>query len=510
MSSDLPSDAAVRQTIDWRGADWYLPARAANDRQRASHDAAVGVLEEHEATGKPFALSLRFFKMRQLLEYPDGGRGQILALDLRDRLRTRGASLIRVQDTDDAGRVIDEMSHEVPSLLLDDARWFEVVTALIRRAEMIVAEVPGLGMGLSAELKACVDLGRVDRTVLVVASSPDIEYAGNEAAVQPFYRMMLTQELDGESPSRSLVFRDLLARIGRISRLSAAERVSALRQGTFDQLAPIAPRGLAAGLMRVAEQYAHLQAAGGTFSAGMRAAKAAAAASSPVHAVRCLMRTADLCEAAGHAMLALTVLDDAEKARRDLGTSVGTAVQGRLGASIQRRYHLLLGRLFETMMKDGQAEELWRLARSRASHAIEHQTPAIMAQCFGWMAAAAVSGGRYDLAREHANDAIMVARSCRHRFYEGFASVYLGHAERRSGRLEDAARAYAAAIELLGGRKPPNILAVAMLSMAQVGEQLGQHASALQLYTSAREMAGAMKLADIEAAAADGERRLAG
>ena len=49
-----------------------------------------------------------------------------------------------------------------------------------------------------------------------------------------------------------------------------------------------------------------------------------------------------------------------------------------------------------------------------------------------------------------------------------------------------------------------------MLSMAQVGEGLGQRSSALQLYTSAREMAGAMKLADIEAAAADGERRLAG
>jgi hypothetical protein len=46
--------------------------------------------------------------------------------------------------------------------------------------------------------------------------------------------------------------------------------------------------------------------------------------------------------------------------------------------------------------------------------------------------------------------------------------------------------------------------------MAQVGEQLGQRSSAMQLYTSAREIAGAMKLTQIEAAAADGERRLAG
>ena len=143
-----------------------------------------------------------------------------------------------------------------------------------------------------------------------------------------------------------------------------------------------------------------------------------------------LMRADDLCEESGHAPLALTVLDDAQNARRSLGTSGDATLQRRLGRTIQRRYRTFLARLFESMMRDGQAEELWRLARSRAAHAIEQQAPAILAQCFAWMAAAALRGEKYDLARDNARDAIITARFCRLRFYEGFAHPYLG---RRTG-----------------------------------------------------------------------------
>lgn len=34
-------------------------------------------------------------------------------------------------------------------------------------------------------------------------------------------------------------------------------------------------------------------------------------------------------------------------------------------------------------MKEGQAEQLWQLAHSRAAHALEHDAPAIMAQRWG-------------------------------------------------------------------------------------------------------------------------------
>jgi tetratricopeptide (TPR) repeat protein len=220
------------------------------------------------------------------------------------------------------------------------------------------------------------------------------------------------------------------------------------------------------------------------------------------------MRVADLCEMSGHPALALTVLDDAEKARRDLGTSVDHTVQGRLAATLQRRYRTLLARLFDAMMKEGRAEDLWRLARSRAAHAIEHSAPAIMAQCLAWMAAAAVLGEKYDLAKDHARDAIMTAHSCRQRFHEGFANLYLGHAERHSGRLAEAAHAYSRAISLLGARKPGPIHAVAMLSLAQVVEQLGDPEDARTLYTSSRDLARAMHEREIEEAASYGERRL--
>jgi tetratricopeptide (TPR) repeat protein len=319
--------------------------------------------------------------------------------------------------------------------------------------------------------------------------------------------MMLTQELDGPQLARNVVFRDLIDRIAKISALAQGKRATAIRQGSLDRAVPITFRGLASGLMRIAERYASIRNSGGTFSAGVRAVKAAEAASGPVHAIRYLIRTADLCEQSGHALLALTVLDDAENKRKSLGAGVEEALQRRLDATIQRRYHLLLGRLFEAMMKERQAEELWRLAQSRAAHALEHGERSIMAQCFAWMAAAAVLEEKYDLAKDHAQDAIALARSCRQRFYEGFASFYLGHAERASGHPEDAARAYSRALSLLGGRRFGPIHAATMLSMAEVTEQLGNREAALKLYASARELARAMHQRDIEEAASLGERR---
>jgi hypothetical protein len=180
MKRDLLSNAASRPTIDWRGADWYATSRATNEEERASHEAAVGILQEYEATGRPFALFLRLFKLNLLYESHDGSPVKALVVDLRDELQTRGASFIQVQNTDDVGRIVDKVSHDLPSLFLEDARWLDVVKALIGRAEMIVCECPSLAAGLSAELQACVELARVDRTVVVVASSAELEYVGNK------------------------------------------------------------------------------------------------------------------------------------------------------------------------------------------------------------------------------------------------------------------------------------------------------------------------------------------
>ena len=289
-----------------------------------------------------------------------------------------------------------------------------------------------------------------------------------------------------------MVFRDLLERIGRISRLDPGERVAATRQGSLNRVVPITFRGLASGLMQIARRYAGLRSPGGTYAAGVRAVKATEAASGPVQSIRYLMRVADLCEESGHATLALTVLDDAEKARHGLGTSVDEALARRLAATLQRRYRTLLARLFEAMMKEGRAEELWRLASSRAAHALEHRAPVIMAQCLAWMAAAAVLKGRKVRSREGQR-----ARRDRAGAFvsstvlQGFANLYLGHAERRSGSLADAARAYSRALELFDPRKPRQIHATAMLSMAQVAEQLGDRMPPETLRVG-RQMARAM------------------
>ena len=88
---------------------------------------------------------------------------------------------------------------------------------------MIVSECEGLSPGVVDELQACVELGKADRTVLILPSPP-FEFVGNEKDVQGFPRAMHQHELDPKYPARSVVFRDLIGRIARIAKLDPKER----------------------------------------------------------------------------------------------------------------------------------------------------------------------------------------------------------------------------------------------------------------------------------------------
>jgi hypothetical protein len=166
-------------------------------------------------------------------------------------LRKRGAGVLRVQDaTSEASSLVDRaFDKEVPALLLDNSLWLSAVKVLIQRSQLIVSECEGLSPGVVDELQACVELGKADRTVLVLPSPP-FEFVGNEKDVQGFPRAMHQHELDPKYPARSVVFRDLIGRIARIAKLDPKERVRLTRSGELDKTIPVTFRGVASGLFR--------------------------------------------------------------------------------------------------------------------------------------------------------------------------------------------------------------------------------------------------------------------
>ena len=147
------------------------------------------------------------------------------------------------------------------------------------------------------------------------------------------------------------------------------------------------------------------------------------------------------------------------------------------------------------------------------------------------MAVAAFLGGEYELVKEHARDAIILAEATNiyeiPKEYAGegltFAKVtkappdrlrlafwylYLGHADRGLGQIREAAENYGKAIKLLPRRPIRSLHALAMLSMGQAAEELGKREQALQLYRSTEVMGKSTGRSDLENAAVEGIKRL--
>jgi tetratricopeptide (TPR) repeat protein len=518
---------------DWLHAPWMTPPSSADADQRARHDAAVALLCEHHATCRPFALFLRCFRIRQLYgQAPDGYGAFLMEVHLHRWLRKRGAALVRIQDASDkVSSTVDRLwDKEVPALLLDNSIWLSAVKVLISASQLIVSECEGLTPGVVDELRACVELGRADRTVLILPSPPH-KFVGNEKDVQGFPRAMHQLELDPKCPARSVVFRDLICRMGRIAKLDPADRVRLTRSGELDKAMPISFRGVATGLFRIAAQYAREKNVGATYFAGSRAAEVAQAGCRIQQHMQYLLRLGDLCDEAGNTKLALTMLDDVTKAMESNGDELSAKSKEQVLAASRRRRIKWLGFLFESLMTPEHAQELWTLAKSQGGYAIGRRDRKVTAQCFSWMAVAAVLGGEYELAKEHAHDAISLAEATN--IYEipkeyagegltfakvtkappdrlrlAFCYLYLGHADRGLGQIRDAAENYGKAIKLLPKRPIRSLHALAMLSMGQAAEELGKREQALQLYRSTEVLGKSTGRSDLENAAVEGIKRL--
>jgi tetratricopeptide (TPR) repeat protein len=493
------------------GIPWLAPRPPEDEELKALHAAALALFAEYEKTGKPFVLYLRTFAIRQLYGHKldkdgnlvDESTALVLEEHLHRLLAPRGVGVIKIADTSTP----DVFGGRVPALVLDQDKWFPAVKTLIASAELIVSECQFLNPGVLAELKACIELGRADRTVLILPSPP-VEFYGKPEDIEPFARATYQHDLNWEFPAKSVVFRDLVARIGRIGAMDPAKRIRLIRQGRLDEAEPVTFLGVPTGLLRLAGAYARKKNVNATYLVGARAALAAQSAYGLGRSLQYLLRVADLSVEAGTTELAITVLDDIWKTTSAKEAELGAAAVRRLRTTIRRRRIKWLGMLFEPLLQEGKAEELWRLANSQAGYALQRRDDAVLAQCFAWMAVAAVYDEQYKLGKDSAQDAIMFAHRCRDKFREGFASVYLGHALRQLGETREAAKAYASALRLLPKGKCGRIHAVAMLSMAEVTEKLGMPGPAAEIFASALTLAHGMKFPDIEAAADEGLRRV--
>jgi hypothetical protein len=359
---------------NWPRAPWLAPRPPEHEWRKGLHAAALALLAEHEKTGKPFALYLRAFAIRQLYGHKldkhgklvDEGTALVLEEHLQRSLAPRGVGVIKIEDT----KIPDVLGGRVPALVLDQDKWFPVVERLIASAELIVSECQFLSPGVLAELKACIELGRVDRTVLLLPSPP-VVLGGKPEDIEPFARATYQHDLIWDFPAKCVVFRDLVARIGRIAAMDPAKRVRLIRQGRLDEAEPVTFRGVPTGLLRLASIYARKKSVNATYLVGARAALAARSAYGPGRSLQYLLRVANLSVEAGSMELAITVLDDISKVISAKDPEFGADTVRRLGMAIRRRRIKWLGMLFEPLLKEGKVEELWRLANWQAAYALQ-------------------------------------------------------------------------------------------------------------------------------------------
>jgi hypothetical protein len=260
-------------TMHWWNASWLASLDGRRAEERAAHAAAIAILEDHAATGRPFALFLHAFSSRQYYgQDPDGNGGMLLDAYLDGTLQKIGARMIKVQDP--AG----DLSFFVPGLLLENATWLLAVRALMARAELIVSECSVLHPGVLAELQAFADLKKFDLTVLILPSPP-LEFVGNEDDVQVFARAIHQHELIAENPARTFVFRDLIERIEQIGKIAPARRLELIENGRLDDEVRVSFRGVPEGLVKLTKEYAREEKVGAAYFSGSRAVKVAELAS---------------------------------------------------------------------------------------------------------------------------------------------------------------------------------------------------------------------------------------
>ena len=191
------------------------------------HAAAEEILRRFERERAPYVLYLHKFDI-EILHGPDSDTREFAEDGLMDDL-PEGVGLVGVAGSGAARPVLGR----APALFLGtDDEWQEVLTPVIRHADMIVSEFTFLSEGVRWELEKCCEFGKELQTVLILPPpGSGFETLDGLSPLDRFPRAVWGNQLFDERLSETFVARDLVERIGRIARASTSERFEAYAEG---------------------------------------------------------------------------------------------------------------------------------------------------------------------------------------------------------------------------------------------------------------------------------------
>jgi len=241
--AEAPPRIQKQRTIDRSDEE----RRTGPDRRVELHEAALAAIEAYAKNGQPLAVYFRKYDFHVTYGPMEYGP-RLIENVLRDALPD-GANVVTIQSHDDvmgytgSGIVMDRAA---PALLLDDDGWQEAAAALIANADLIVSECLMLSKGVRFELQTAYELGRWDRTVLVLPPlrSP-FAVLDSDPLVQMFPRCIWADSLHTESVTDPYVMKDLLARITAIASLPDEKRRRLVDPAQRDKAFPIDLRAVA-------------------------------------------------------------------------------------------------------------------------------------------------------------------------------------------------------------------------------------------------------------------------
>jgi hypothetical protein len=221
--------------------------------------AALDIMEVSLRDRFPFALFLRTFHIQFILgnpRYPGDPRGVYTLRDRFAEVLKHGVGALAVAQLGEMPFMESVNASPIPLLALNDDSWESTVDQLIRAASIIVMEVQQVTPGVEREFDMLDRHGKNNETVVVI---PDPGMGFELSELQPplsiFPRVIHISELRMNSPHRSFVFGDLLARTYQIARSSRYERLAAELNGEWYQRFPVTFDGVERGYEQLGRLY---------------------------------------------------------------------------------------------------------------------------------------------------------------------------------------------------------------------------------------------------------------
>jgi tetratricopeptide (TPR) repeat protein len=499
--------------IDWNTAPWLAPLDDISEHRRGQHRFALHILGEYERSARPFVLFLSTYRNIQLYGEDGSGYGEFLLPNaIGSHLNHRGIEMIAVQDqsallADTKGASARWFKHVYAELRLTDAMWLDAVRELIRRAELIVVACESLTPGLSSELRTCQELGRVDRTVVILPVSPPYASLDNASALADFTRAVHGDRLGMQAPLDHFVIRDLVERLATINGLPQDERLRLMRKDDIDTRFPI-------GTATLFQGYQSESTAEGTRERKDRVAF-------------CYSRLAQLARLSGDVQtvaVSLTELHMARWAIGDFDRSLDALLEAahRLDAAephppgvalttaqVRQRMQDVVLTPVQPMLADGRTSDAFEFLTELLKPIRRWHDRAMEALCLSKWAEAEIREKRYEDALQTIDKTLTIARDIGDRFREAFATYLRGTAFQSQGDDALAANTYNEALTQLPRPGVYEMEWAVFMNIGGIAERHGDLEKARAVYAGAVACADALGMPQLRATATAALSRIA-